>query len=66
VKVINLNTKKEMTYKIVSEKEADLKSGKISITSPIGKGLLGKKVGDVAEVQAPAGVIIFKIEDISI
>jgi transcription elongation factor GreA len=66
VKVINLNTKKEMTYKIVSEKEADLKVGKISITSPIGKGLLGKKIGDVAEVQAPAGVIKFKIEDISI
>ena len=66
VKVINLNTKKELTYKIVSEKEADLKVGKISITSPIGRGLLGKKVGDVAEVQAPAGVIMFKIEDISI
>lgn len=66
VKVLNLGTKKEMTYKIVSEKEADLKAGKISITSPIGKGLLGKKVGDVAEVQAPAGVIKFKIEDISI
>jgi len=66
VKVVNLNTKKELTYKIVSEKEADLKAGKISITSPIGKGLLGKKVGDVAEVQAPAGVIKFKIEDISI
>jgi transcription elongation factor GreA len=66
VKVINLNTKKEMTYKIVSEKEADLKSGKISITSPIGRGLLGKKVGDTAEVQAPAGMIKFKIEDISI
>src|SRR5687767_9442784 len=57
VKVINLNTKKEVTYQIVSEKEADLKAGKISITSPIGKGLLGKKVGDTAEVQAPAGVI---------
>jgi transcription elongation factor GreA len=66
VKVVNLNTKKETTYKIVSEKEADLKMGKISITSPIGKGLLGKKIGDVAEVQAPAGVIKFQIEDISI
>ena len=65
VTVINLNTKKEMTYKIVSEKEADLKAGKISITSPIGKGLLGKKVGETAEVQAPAGVIKFKIEEIS-
>ena len=66
VTVLNLNTKKAMTYKIVSEKEANLKAGKISITSPIGKGLLGKKVGDTAEVQAPAGVIIFKIEEISI
>jgi transcription elongation factor GreA len=66
VKVVNLNTKKEVTYKIVSEKEADLKAGKISITSPIGKGLLGKKVGEVAEVQAPAGVIKFIVEDISI
>jgi transcription elongation factor GreA len=66
VKVVNLTTKKEMTYKIVSEKEADLKAGKISITSPIGKGLLGKKVGEIAEVQAPAGVIRFKVEGISI
>jgi transcription elongation factor GreA len=66
VKVVNLNTRKETTYKIVSEKEADLKAGKISITSPIGRGLLGKKVGDTAEVQAPAGIIKFKIEEISI
>jgi transcription elongation factor GreA len=66
VKVTNLNTKKQCTYQIVSEKEADLKLGKISSTSPIGKGLLGKKVGEVAEVTAPAGVISFKIEDISI
>jgi len=66
VRVINLNTKKEVTYQIVSEKEADLKVGKISITSPIGRGLLGKKIGDTAEVQAPAGLIKFKVEDISI
>ncbi|MGV3657815.1 MAG: transcription elongation factor GreA [Chitinophagaceae bacterium] len=66
VKVTNLATKKQMTYQIVSEKEADLKVGKISVTSPIGKGLLGKEVGDVAEVTAPAGVLKFKIEDISI
>lgn len=66
VKVTNLNTKKQVTYQIVSEKEADLKSGKISVTSPIGKGLLGKQVGEVAEVQAPAGTMQFKIEDISI
>jgi transcription elongation factor GreA len=66
VKVTNLNTKKQVTYQIVSEKEADLKAGKISVTSPIGKGLLGKQVGDVAEVTAPAGVLKFKVEDISI
>jgi transcription elongation factor GreA len=66
VKVTNLATKKQMTYQIVSEKEADLKAGKISVTSPIGKGLLGKEVGDVAEVTAPAGILKFKIEDISI
>lgn len=66
VKVVNLNTRKEVTYQIVSEKEANLKAGKISITSPIGRGLLGKKVGDTAEVQAPAGLIKFKVEDISV
>jgi transcription elongation factor GreA len=66
VKVTNLNTNKQVTYQIVSEKEADLKSGKISYSSPIGKGLLGKTIGEVAEVTAPAGVIKFKVEDISL
>lgn len=66
VTVTNMNTKKQVTYQIVSEKEADLKLGKISVTSPIGKGLLGKVIGDVAEVQVPAGTLKFKIEDISI
>ncbi len=66
VKVTNLNTKKEVTYQIVSEKEADLKAGKISYSSPIGKGLLGKQIGDVAIVTAPAGEIKFKVEDISL
>ncbi|MBL7752507.1 MAG: transcription elongation factor GreA, partial [Chitinophagaceae bacterium] len=66
VGLTNLNTKKTVTYQIVSENEADLKLGKISVTSPIGKGLLGKKVGEVAEVQAPAGTIKFKIENISV
>lgn len=66
VKLTNLITKKQVTYQIVSEKEANLKSGKISVTSPIGKGLLGKQVGDVAEVTAPAGILKFKVEDISI
>jgi transcription elongation factor GreA len=66
VKLTNLSTKKQITYQIVSEKEANLKLGKISSTSPIGKGLLGKQVGEVAEVTAPAGVMKFKVEDISI
>jgi len=66
VKLTNLNTKKQITYQIVSEKEADLKLGKISSTSPIGKGLLGKQVGEIAEVTAPAGVMKFKVEDISV
>ena len=66
VKVTNLNTKKQVTYQIVSEKEADLKLGKISVTSPIGKGLLGKQIGEVAVVTAPAGELKFKVEDISI
>ncbi|HYE55064.1 MAG TPA: transcription elongation factor GreA [Chitinophagaceae bacterium] len=66
VTLTNLNTKKQVTYQIVSEKEADLKAGKISVTSPIGKGLLGKTVGDVAEVQAPAGMLKFKVENIAI
>jgi transcription elongation factor GreA len=66
VKVMNLNTKKEMVYTMVSDSEADFKTGKISIKSPIGAGLMGKKVGDVAEVTAPAGVIKFEIIEISL
>ena len=65
VTLTNLNTQKKVTYKIVSETEADLKAGKISVTSPIGKGILGKRVGDTADVQAPAGTLKFKIEDIT-
>lgn len=66
VTITNKATKKSMTYQIVSEKEADLKMQKISVTSPIGKGLLGKKVGDEAEIQAPNGKIIFSIDNITI
>jgi len=66
VTVTNIATKKKATYQIVSEKEADLKLGKISVTSPIGKGLLGKIIGDITEVQVPAGVLKFKIEDITL
>ena len=65
VTITNLGTKKKVTYKLVSEQEADLKAGKISVSSPIGRGILGKVVGETAEVVAPAGVLKFKIEDIS-
>lgn len=66
VKITNLKTKKEFLYHLVSEKEADLKLGKISVTSPIGKGLLGKKVGDVAKITVPAGTLELRVEEISI
>ncbi len=66
VTLTNVATKKSVTYQIVSESEADLKAGKISVTSPIGSGLLGKTVGDVAEVKVPAGLLKFKIEAISV
>src|SRR5690606_2389172 len=66
VKLTNLNTKKSVEYQLVSETEADLKLGKISVTSPIGKGLLGKAKGEIAEIQAPSGTLKVKIEEISI
>lgn len=66
VKIKNLKNNVEMKYTIVAENEADLKAGKISIDSPIGKGLLGKKVGDKVDVTVPAGVIPFQIMDITI
>jgi transcription elongation factor GreA len=65
VTLTNLGTKKKVTYQIVSETEADLKLGKISVTSPIGRGILGKAVGEIAEIQAPAGILKFKIENIT-
>ena len=66
VTLINHNNGKEVTYTIVSEKEANLREGKLAIGTPIAKALLGKKVGDVVEVTVPAGVIKFEIKDISI
>ncbi len=65
VSVLNMATNKSMQYQIVSEQEADLKEKKISVTSPIGKGLLGKTVGDVAEITTPGGTLKLKIENIS-
>jgi transcription elongation factor GreA len=65
VKIKNTKNGAEMTYQLVSESEADLKSGKISVKSPIAKGLLGKSVGDKVEIMVPAGQIEFEIVEIS-
>lgn len=65
VKIKNLINNAVMTYTLVPENEADLKSGKISVSSPIAKGLLGKQVGDKVEIQVPAGKMTFEIIDIS-
>jgi transcription elongation factor GreA len=65
VKLKNLNNGMEMKYTLVAESEADLKTGKISVSSPIGKGLLGKKVGETAEITVPNGTLKFEILEIS-
>ena len=66
VKIENLNLKKEFQYTIVSEEESNLQEGKISIKSPIGMGLLGKKKREIVSVNVPSGKIKFKIIDISL
>ena len=66
VKIKNVKNGMELKYTLVSEKEANLKEGKISYESPIGKGLLNKKVGEIADVKAPAGMLQFEILDISL
>ena len=66
VKIKNKKNGATMTYTLVSEEEADLKSGKISVASPIGKGLLGKKVGEITRIQVPAGKVEFEIQEISL
>ena len=65
VRIKNLANNMEMNYTLVAESEADLKSGKISVSSPIGRGLLGKEVGDIAEVSVPNGKIQFEILSIT-
>lgn len=65
VKIKNKKNDAVMTYQLVSETEADLKAGKISVKSPIAQGLLGKSVGEVAQVEVPAGVVEFEILEIS-
>ncbi|WP_066630023.1 transcription elongation factor GreA [Labilibacter marinus] len=66
VKIKNLKNNAEMTYTLVPESEANLKEGKLSISTPIAKGLLGKVVGDHAEIQVPSGLMTFEIVEISI
>lgn len=65
VKLKNLNNNAEMSYTLVAENEANIKEGKISVDSPIGKGLLGKAVGDVAEIKVPSGMVKFEIIEIT-
>ena len=65
VKIKNQTNAMEMTYKLVAQNEADIKTGKISVDSPIGKGLLGLKVGEVAEIQVPNGIMKFDIIEIT-
>lgn len=66
VKIKNTKTNKVLTYKLVSESEADIKTKKISVSSPVGKGLLGKKVGEIATVTTPRGELYFEVLDIFI
>lgn len=66
VTIKNLKTNKLMTYMLVSESEADLKSGKIAVNTPIAQGLMGKRVGDVAEIKVPSGTMTFEVVEIAI
>ena len=65
IKIKNIANKMEFSYTLVADSETDVRNGKLSVNSPIGKGLLGKKVGDVAEIQVPNGTMKFEIMDIS-
>lgn len=65
VKIKNVNNNAQMSYMLVAENEANIKEGKISVDSPIGKGLLGKAVGDIAEIQVPSGLMKFEIVEIN-
>jgi transcription elongation factor GreA len=65
VKLLNKKNNSTMTYSLVPENEADLKTGKLSVSSPIAKGLLGKVVGDVVEITVPAGIISLEVVEIS-
>lgn len=66
VKIKNTKNNQQIEYKLVSENESDIKSGKISVTAPLAKGLLGKKVGDVVDIRVPSGIMSFEIMEISL
>jgi len=66
VTIRNTKNNQEMAYTLVSESEADLKKGKIAVNTPIGRGLLGKKVGDVVDIKVPNGIMNFQIVDIAL
>lgn len=66
VKLKNISNKQTLTFTLVSEREADLKNGKLSVSSPIGKGLLGKTVGEIAEIQVPSGLMKLEVLSITI
>lgn len=66
VKIKNLQNKAVMTYTLVSDSEANLKENKIAVSTPIAQGLMGKRVGDIAEIQVPSGIMKFEIMEISI
>jgi len=66
VRIKNMANNQEVEYTLVSESEADIRAGKLAVNTPIGKGLLGKKIGDVIAVEVPMGTLSFKILNISI
>jgi transcription elongation factor GreA len=66
VKIKNMSNNAEMNYMLVAENEADLKTGRISVGSPIGKGLLGKRIGEIAEITTPAGILKFEVLEIAL
>ncbi len=66
VKIKNIKNSQQVEYMLVSESEADIKNGKISVATPIAKGLLGKEVGDVVEIEVPSGLMSFEIMEISL
>jgi transcription elongation factor GreA len=64
VKILNLENEQQVTYKIVGDDEADIKSGKISVSSPVARALIGKEVGDVVTIQTPAGQVEYEIDEV--